>query len=340
MLIQNDEGQAAPDVDASQVRRMVGALRDNIGKVIVGREDAVERLLIALFARGHVLVEDLPGTGKTTLCRALADSLDCNFGRIQFTPDLMPADVLGVNVYMPATAEFSFRKGPIFAHVVLADEINRATPRAQSALLEAMQESQVSVDGVTMALPAPFMVVATQNPLDMEGTFALPEAQLDRFLLRIGVGIPSREEEARLLERYCTRTAAPAIDAVLSVADLLTAQAVVQQVAVSGALRNYILDIAAAIRADERVRIGISPRAVLALQRACQARAALAGRGFAIPDDVKFIAVAVLAHRVIIDSQALLRGITATRVVEDLIDTIAVPIADHGSTQGQTQAGT
>lgn len=314
--------------DASDVQRAVGALRDNIAKVIVGRDDAVEQLLVALLAQGHVLVEDLPGTGKTTLCRALADSLHCSFGRIQFTPDLMPADVLGVNIYDPHTREFHFRQGPIFAHVVLADEINRATPRAQSALLEAMQESQVSVDGVTMMLPSLFMVVATQNPIDMEGTFALPEAQLDRFLLRIGVGMPSREEETQLLVRYRTRSAAPAIEAVVSIEQVLAARTFVHNVTVAPTVCGYILDLAAAVRSDDRVRIGASPRAVLALQRACQARAAMSGRDYVIPDDVKFMAAAVLAHRVIVDSQASLRGMTSLRVVRDLLDAITVPLAD------------
>jgi len=314
-------------ISANDVQRAAGVLRANIARVIVGRDDAVGQLLVALLAQGHVLVEDLPGTGKTTLCRALADSLQCSFGRIQFTPDLMPADVIGVNVYDPHTREFRFRKGPIFAHVVLADEINRATPRAQSALLEAMQES-VSVDGVTMALPSPFMVVATQNPIDMEGTFALPEAQLDRFLLRIAVGMPSREEEAQLLDRYRPRSVPPAIDAVLPVDDVLAARAFVRSVTVAPAVRDYILDLAAAIRGDDRVRIGTSPRAMLALQRACQARAAMSGRDFVLPDDVKFMAVAVLAHRIIVESQASLRGITASRVVRDLLDTVTVPIVD------------
>jgi MoxR-like ATPase len=325
---QNDAAPALAAISANDVQHAAGVLRANIAKVIVGRDDAVEQLLVALLAQGHVLVEDLPGTGKTTLCRALADSLQCSFGRIQFTPDLMPADVIGVNVYDPHTREFRFRKGPIFAHVVLADEINRATPRAQSALLEAMQESQVSVDGETMALPSPFMVVATQNPIDMEGTFALPEAQLDRFLLRIAVGMPSREEEAQLLDRYRPRSAPPAIDAVLPVAEVLAARAFVRSVTVAPAVRDYILDLATAIRGDDRVRIGTSPRAMLALQRACQARAAMSGRAFVLPDDVKFMAVAVLAHRIIVESQASLRGITALRVVQDLLDTVTVPIVD------------
>ena len=328
MPLQSDDAAPPGKLPADEVQRAASALRDNIARVIVGRDDAVERLLIALLAQGHVLIEDLPGTGKTTLCRALADSVHGNFGRIQFTPDLMPADVLGVSVFDPRTSEFSFRKGPIFSHIVLADEINRATPRAQSALLEAMQERQVSVDGVTRALPSLFMVIATQNPIDMEGTFALPEAQLDRFLLRIGIGLPNRDEEARLLDRYRTRMTPPQIEAVLSIDDLLAAREFVQQVSVVAAVRDYMLDVAAAIRGDERVRIGASPRAVLALQRASQARAAMSGRDFVIPDDVKFMAVAVLAHRVILESHTSLRGITSLRVVQDLLDTLTVPIVD------------
>ena len=328
MPLQSDDAAPPGKLPADEVQRAASALRDNIARVIVGRDDAVERLLIALLAQGHVLIEDLPGTGKTTLCRALADSVHGNFGRIQFTPDLMPADVLGVSVFDPRTSEFSFRKGPIFSHIVLADEINRATPRAQSALLEAMQERQVSVDGVTRALPSLFMVIATQNPIDMEGTFALPEAQLDRFLLRIGIGLPNRDEEARLLDRYRTRMTPPQIEAVLSIDDLLAAREFVQQVSVVAAVRDYMLDVAAAIRGDERVRIGASPRAVLALQRAAQAFAAMSGRDFVIPDDVKFVAGSVLAHRIIVESQAALRGITAVRVVQDIIDTVSVPIVE------------
>jgi len=222
----------------AEVRAFAGALRDNVAKAVVGRGEAVELMIAALLAGGHVLVEDLPGTGKTTLCRALAASLDCRMGRIQCTPDLMPADVTGVNVYDAASGSFRFREGPLFAHVVLADEINRATPRAQSALLEAMQEQQVSVDGETRALPSPFLVVATQNPVEMEGTFPLPEAQLDRFLLRIALGIPDRREEAALLERYRGRSALPALAPVATRAALAQASRAVEQVRVQPPARD------------------------------------------------------------------------------------------------------
>ncbi len=314
---------AAPVTTAT---RLAERLRENIARVVVGRESAVELLLVALLARGHVLVEDLPGTGKTTLCRALAASLDCTFGRIQFTPDLMPADVLGVNVWDAREARFEFRPGPVFANVLLADEINRATPRAQSALLEAMQEGQVSVDGETRALPDPFIVVATQNPVELEGTFVLPEAQLDRFALRLALGLPTRDEEARLLERFRAQRAAPALAPVASRADLAAARHGVEQVAVAAPARDYLLDLVAATRSDARLRLGASPRATLALQAASQARAALAGRDYVIPDDVKAVAPAVLAHRVVPDAGAALRGMDGDRIVADLLATVPVPI--------------
>jgi len=316
---------AAPTVTAAALAER---LRENVARVVVGREQAVELMLVALLARGHVLVEDLPGTGKTTLCRALAASLDCEFGRIQFTPDLMPADVLGVSVWDVRDARFEFRPGPVFAHVVLADEINRATPRAQSALLEAMQEGQVSIDGETHVLPEPFIVVATQNPVELEGTFVLPEAQLDRFLLRVALGLPSREEEARLLDRYRGRHRAPALAPVASRADLEAARRDVEQVAVSAPARDYLLDLVAATRADARLRLGASPRAALALQAAGQARAAIAGRDYVIPDDVKAVAAAVLAHRVATDPGAALRGMDGERIVADLLATVPVPLGD------------
>ena len=313
---------AAPDA----LGELAGALRANIARAMVGRGESVNLLLVALLARGHVLFEDLPGTGKTTLCRALAESLDCRFGRIQFTPDLMPADVLGVNVYDAQQRRFEFRPGPVFANIVLADEINRATPRAQSALLEAMQEAQVSVDGVTTALPSPFMVVATQNPLEMEGTFALPEAQLDRFMLRLSVGLPERAEEAALLDRYRGRHGALVLSPVADAAALEAARAAVERVQVAIPVRDYMLDVIAATRVDERLRLGASPRAALALQSASQAHAALSGRAYVAPDDVKAVAHAVLAHRLIVDTAALLRGVDAARVVRDILAVVEVPI--------------
>jgi MoxR-like ATPase len=302
------------------------ALKRSIGEVVVGRTRALDLLLVALLCDGHVLLEDLPGTGKTTICRALAASLRCSFGRIQFTPDLVPADIVGVHVYDARSQEFSFRPGPVFAHIVLADEINRATPRAQSALLEAMQEHQVSVDGVTTALPSPFMVVATQNPVEMEGTFPLPEAQLDRFALRVGVGLPGREEEAALLERFRHRAAAPVLSPVAGPEDIEAVREQVLKVAVSRPARDYVLDLVAATRADSRLRLGASPRAALVLQRASQAWAALAGRDFVIPDDVKAVAEPVLAHRLLMDASAQLRGLDVSRVIADLLATVPVPI--------------
>ena len=313
-------------MDSMQVQALARRIRDNIARAVVGADDAVQQLLVALLARGHVLMEDLPGTGKTTLCRALAASLGTTFGRIQFTPDLMPADVVGVNVYDAESRAFSFRPGPVFANLLLADEINRATPRAQSALLEAMQEQQVSVDGVTRALCSPFMVVATQNPIEMEGTFPLPEAQLDRFMLRLSLGLPAREQEAALLDRYRGRVAMPALEPVASPAELAAAQAAVDAVRVEFAVRDYMLDLLAATRRDERLRLGASPRAALALQAASQASAAMAGREFAVPDDVKRVAVSVLAHRVIVEASSSLRGIGAGRVLRDLLDTVPVPV--------------
>ena len=320
--------RASPGAPPAAVASLAAAVRENVARAVVGREQAVSLLLAALLARGHVLVEDLPGTGKTTLCRALAASLDCRFTRIQFTPDLMPADVLGVEVFDPRDRSFAFRPGPVFTNVLLADEINRATPRAQSALLEAMQERQVSVEGETRALPEPFMVVATQNPLEMEGTFVLPEAQLDRFLLRVAVGLPTREEEARLLDRHRGRHGPPRLEAVAGLAELEAARAEVDAVTVAPALRDYLLDLAAATRADERLSLGASPRAVLALQSASQAWAALAGRDHVMPDDVKAVAGAVLGHRLVVDPAALLRGMDSARVLADLL--ASVPVLAEG----------
>ncbi len=316
----------APGADVEAVARLASRLRASIATALVGREAAVDLMLVALLARGHVLVEDLPGTGKTTLCRALAASLSLPFGRIQFTPDLMPADVLGVNVYDPRTQRFEFREGPVFASLVLADEINRATPRAQSALLEAMQEGQVSVDGVTHPLPDPFMVVATQNPIELEGTFPLPEAQLDRFLLRLSLGLPSRDEEAALLERFRARAAPPDVAPVAGPVEVAAARAAVLRVQVAKPAQAYLLDVIAATRGDARLRLGASPRAALALQAASQARAALAGRDYVVPDDVKAVAAAVLAHRIIVDTAASLRGMDAAAAVMDLLHTVPVPV--------------
>ena len=319
-------GGAAQDA----VQRLVAAIRDGVQRVIVGKSETIELAIAALLARGHVLIEDVPGTGKTTLAKALAATMRCDFTRIQFTPDLVPADVLGINFFDMNKREFEFRPGPVFTQVLLADEINRATPRTQSALLEAMQERQVSIDGVTMALPAPFFVVATLNPVEMEGTFPLPEAQLDRFLLRLDLGYPSLAEEAAMLDRFVGDSdgvSAPGVGEIsVGPEDIARAQREVDKVTVDGAVRDYLLAIVAATRDDDRLRLGASPRAALALQRACQAHAAIAGRGYVIPDDIKALAVPALAHRLSLDTGARLRGVTAAAIVEEILDRIAVPI--------------
>ena len=308
------------------VRSLGDRLRENVQRVIVGKTDAINQMLAAVLACGHVLIEDLPGTGKTTLCKALASSIDCSFSRIQFTPDLVPSDVLGVNVYDARSHEFDFRHGPVFANVVLADEINRATPRTQSALLEAMQERQVSVDGVTQKLPAPFIVAATLNPVEMEGTFPLPEAQLDRFLLRVSLGYPTPKEESELLERFRGHLLPPDIEPVTDPAGVLAARGLVQAVRVEPPVRDYIIALTRATREHDRLRLGASPRASLALQRAAQAAAALEGRCYVIPDDVKRMASAVLSHRIIPHATAALRGADAAGIVSEILRSVPVPL--------------
>ncbi len=311
-------------IEAAQ--RFAATVRESVQRVIVGKSTAIDLAIAALLARGHVLIEDVPGTGKTTLSKALAASLGCDFGRIQFTPDLVPADVLGVNLFDMNSRDFEFRPGPVFSQVLLADEINRATPRTQSALLEAMQEGQVSIDGQTRALPRPFFVVATLNPVEMEGTFPLPEAQLDRFLLRLELGYPEPEEEAAMLDRFRGDGGGMEATAVAGPDEIAQAQRAVDGVTVGTQVRDYILAIVAASRSDERLRLGASPRAALALQRASQAQAAIRGRAYVMPDDVKALAIPALAHRLVVDSGARLRGVTAARIVDEILDTVTVPI--------------
>ncbi|MDP6689657.1 MAG: MoxR family ATPase [Alphaproteobacteria bacterium] len=325
----NSQGEAEDGADSGgldAVQDFVAAVRDGVQRVMVGKSRTIELAIAALLARGHVLIEDVPGTGKTTLSKALATSMRCDFTRIQFTPDLVPADVLGINFFDMNERRFEFRPGPVFTQILLADEINRATPRTQSALLEAMQERQVSIDGVTMALPAPFFVVATLNPVEMEGTFPLPEAQLDRFLLRLDIGYPTEEEEAAMLQRFAGDGDIAAATPVVGPEDIARAQAAVDKVSVDGAVREYLLAIVAATRDDERLRLGASPRAALALQRASQAHAAIDGRGYVIPDDIKVLAVPALAHRLGVDSGSRLRGVTAAAIVGEILDRIPVPI--------------
>ncbi len=281
-------------MNVRRVREMASKIRENVQKVIVGKDGPINLALVALLCRGHILVEDVPGIGKTTMAKALAQSLGCGFSRIQCTPDLMPSDVLGVNFFNQKTSEFEFRRGPVFSQVVLADEINRATPRTQSALLEAMQERQATVDGVTMPLPEPFLVMATQNPVEMEGTFPLPEAQLDRFMVRVVLGYPSQEEESEIYLRFERDSILPSLGAVTSASELGAMQRVPPTVRVDDTIRRYIVGIAGATREHPGISLGASPRAGMSLYKTAQAWAAIGGRDYVTPEDVKFLAPSVL----------------------------------------------
>ena len=310
----------------SIVRELAEQIVANVERVIVGKRDSVELAVVAMLCEGHILIEDVPGVGKTMLARALATSLGCTFKRVQFTPDLLPNDVTGVSVYNQRTAEFEFRAGPAFANVLLADEVNRATPRTQSSLLECMGERQVTVDGVTRPLSRPFLVIATQNPVEYEGTFPLPEAQLDRFLLRLRLGYPTLDDERQVLTNL--RRSHP-IDAIEQVADadqLLAAQAQITDVHVEDAVRDYILNVVRATREHPDIALGASPRGSLALCRASQALAALRGRDFVTPDDPKSLAPFALAHRLIVRPESQLRGRTAESVLAGILASTEVPL--------------
>ncbi|MCH2317198.1 MAG: MoxR family ATPase [SAR202 cluster bacterium] len=313
-------------VDANGVQNMADKIRHSVQRVIVGKDDVIDLAIIALLCKGHVLVEDVPGIGKTTMAKALAQSLGCTFNRIQFTPDLMPTDVLGVNFYNQKSGDFEFRAGPIFSQILLADEINRATPRTQSALLEAMGERQVTIDGVTRAISEPFMVLATQNPIEMEGTFPLPEAQLDRFMLRIKLGYPSPDEESDILLRFQKDTILPALDPITTESELRPLQDAVTTVRVDDTIRMYVVAITQATREHDGLSLGASPRAALSLYKTAQAKAALDARDFVTPDDVKEMAETVLAHRMILTSNSRLRGRTTEMIVEEVLDSVPVPI--------------
>jgi MoxR-like ATPase len=301
-------------------------IADNVAKAVVGKEQVIELCMVALLCEGHVLLEDVPGIGKTTLAKAIARSVGCSFRRIQFTPDLLPSDVTGILYFNQKSQDFEFRPGPIISQVVLADEINRATPRTQSALLEAMQERQVTVDLETLPLPRPFMVLATQNPIELEGTFPLPEAQVDRFMMRIALGYPTREDESAILLRYEHQDPLETLEPVIQASDLLAMQEQIRTIQVEESVREYLVDVVRATRDHEAVELGVSPRGTLALYRTAQALAALRGRAFVIPDDVKWLAPPVLTHRIIISPQTRLRGRRPEEVVSEIVDTVPVPV--------------
>jgi MoxR-like ATPase len=304
------------------------AVKENVGRVIIGKSDVTELLLVALLTEGHVLLEDVPGIGKTTLAKALARSLHCGFARIQFTPDLLPSDVTGLNYYNQRSQEFEFRPGPVLNQILLADEINRATPRTQSSLLEAMQERQVTVDGQTYPLPRPFLVMATQNPIELEGTFPLPEAQLDRFLMQVGLGYPTEEEEEDMLLTYRLDDPLPQLGPVASTEDVLELQRAVRETHISDDVRHYILHVVRATREHEAVDLGVSPRGTLSLFKASQALAALRGRDYVIPSDVQHMCAPVLTHRLHISPQIRLRGRTPAEVVAEIVGSVPVPVVE------------
>ncbi|HEY1013748.1 MAG TPA: AAA family ATPase [Herpetosiphonaceae bacterium] len=313
---------------AARVREFAAAVGANVAKVMVGKAAEVELLLVALLAEGHVLLEDVPGVGKTTLIRALARSLDCQFRRVQFTPDLLPSDVTGLSFFNQKHSEFEFRPGPIFAQIVLADEINRATPRAQSALLEAMQERTVTLDGETRRLPRPFLVLATQNPVELEGTFPLPEAQLDRFLLKLELGYPSAAEEEAMVLRFEREDPFDALAPVVGAAQVSELQQLTRTIELGAAVRGYLVALTRATRELDELELGASPRGSLALARGAQALAALRGRGFVLPDDVKALVQAVLGHRLILTPEARMRGLTAAGLLRDVLARVPVPVED------------
>ena len=297
----------------------------NVSRVLVGKEAEIELCVMALLSRGHVLIEDVPGVGKTMLAKSLSRSLGCAFERLQFTPDLLPADVTGVNIYSPSTQQFEFRQGPIFAQVVLADEINRATPKTQSALLEAMEERQVTVDGTTYPLPLPFIVLATQNPVEFAGTFPLPEAQVDRFLMKVNMGYLDIAHEVQVLDRFQTESPIESLEAVASAEEVVHSQRAVQQIYVDEQLKEYIARLTHRTRSHTDVSLGASSRGSLGLFRTAQARAALEDRDFVTPDDVKALAHSVLSHRVILKPNAELRGLTPAKIVTQILESEPVP---------------
>lgn len=313
-----------------ELRQLADRVVGNVEKVIVGKTEAVRLTVVGLLCQGHLLIEDVPGTGKTVLAKSLARSVGCSFRRIQFTPDMLPSDVTGVTIFNQQTRQFEFRPGPIMAQIVLTDEINRATPKTQAALLEAMEERQVTVDGVTYPTPRPFLVLATQNPIEYEGTFPLPEAQLDRFLLRLSLGYPGPQDEIRMLEAQQTVHPLENLKEVISAESLLEAQQAVRRVRAALEIKRYILDLVTATRRHGEVYLGASPRGSLALMRTAQAWAALSGRDYILPDDVKRMAPYVLAHRLIVGAAARIRELDSRTLIDEILRTVPAPGGEVG----------
>ena len=318
--------EVSPEI--SPIKEATCRFINNVSKVIVGKKETIELVLVALLCEGHVLIEDVPGIGKTMLAKAAAKSLGCSFRRIQCTPDLLPSDITGIHYFNQKASEFEFRPGPIIANMVLVDEINRATPRTQSCLLECMQEQQVTVDLKTIPLPRPFLVIATQNPVELEGTFPLPEAQLDRFLLRVKLGYPSVDEEEAILSRFQQENPLDSLTSVIKAKELLELQKLCRQVYVESSVRNYIIAITGVTRSHQGIKLGASPRASLGLHLASQALAAIRGRNYVIPDDVKYLAVPSLAHRLIAKTEARLRGRSLEAIVSEIVSTVPVPVEE------------
>lgn len=307
------------------VQDVVNRLLGNLKSVILAKPEVLELALVAVFSDGHILIEDVPGMGKTTLAKTLARSLGCSFQRVQCTPDLLPSDITGIHIYNQKTSQFEFRPGPVMANIVLVDEINRATPRTQSSLLECMEEKQATIDGVTMPLPQPFMVMATQNPVELQGTFPLPEAQLDRFLLKLTLGYPSPDDEDAMLLRFERSNPLGQLSGVTSASEIMTIRGQVQETYVDPSVRHYILQVIQETRSNPSIALGASPRASLALYRSCQALALIQGRDFVLPDDVKRLATPVLGHRLILSTEAYLHNASKEKLIADILSSLPVP---------------